>query len=106
MMAIPWAREISGVNAERRSPWTRTSPASGTSAPARIFIRVDFPAPFSPTIAWISPRRTARETPSRACTPGKALETQVIVRASVIDRAPPNSGGRGRAPAAPSRYFL
>jgi hypothetical protein len=37
------------------------------------FIKVDFPAPFSPIIAWISPRRKSKLTPSKASTPGKLL---------------------------------
>ena len=31
---------------------------------------VDFPAPFSPSSAWISPGRTSRSIPSLATTPG------------------------------------
>jgi len=33
---------------------------------------VDFPAPFSPIRAWISPARMSKETSFRAVTPGKA----------------------------------
>src|SRR5690606_12233758 len=40
---------------------------------------VDLPAPFSPTMAWISPARTARLTSELATTPGKRL---VIPRSS------------------------
>src|SRR5215218_11136956 len=36
-------------------------------------MRVDLPAPFSPQIAWISPRRTWRLTSESALTPGKVL---------------------------------
>src|SRR6185369_13668458 len=38
-----------------------------------MFISVDFPAPFSPTRAWISPGFRSKETPSSASTPGKRL---------------------------------
>jgi hypothetical protein len=38
-----------------------------------MFINVDLPAPFSPTSASGSPRRTESETPSQARTPGKRL---------------------------------
>jgi hypothetical protein len=41
---------------------------------------VDLPAPFSPQIAWISPRRTARETSASALTPGKVLVIERISR--------------------------
>src|SRR5512140_1724686 len=46
--------------------------------PARILISVDFPAPFSPTRAWISPASTWMETPSSARTPGKLFPIAVI----------------------------
>ena len=36
-------------------------------------IRVDFPAPFSPISAWISPLFRWKSTPLRARTPGKLL---------------------------------
>ncbi|MNI87319.1 hypothetical protein D3C73_1445080 [compost metagenome] len=34
---------------------------------------MDFPAPFSPQIAWISPERTVIETSDSALTPGNSL---------------------------------
>ena len=43
-------------------PLIRISPESGRWAPERTFISVDFPAPFSPTSAWISPRPRSSET--------------------------------------------
>src|SRR3954469_22647446 len=42
-------------------------------------MRVDLPAPFSPQIAWTSPRRTTIDTSDRALTPGNSL---VIFRIS------------------------
>src|ERR1700738_943604 len=48
-------------------------PESAGCAPARIFISVDLPAPFSPTSAWTSPARTSNVTPSSARTPGHVL---------------------------------
>jgi hypothetical protein len=51
------------------SPLTRISPSSGCSSPYSIFIRVDLPAPFSPTRAWISPSATSRSMWSLATTP-------------------------------------
>src|SRR5699024_3235264 len=44
-------------------------------SPESSFIRVDFPAPFSPTSASTSPWRTSRRMSSRACTPGNPFET-------------------------------
>src|SRR5918997_6597466 len=62
-------------------------------------MRVDLPAPFSPQIAWISPRRTARLTSSRALTPGKVLVMPRISRmwSSMGPRRPVvgASGARG-----------
>ena len=42
---------------------------SGATTPARILISVDFPAPFSPISAWISPGATASVTLRNAGTP-------------------------------------
>src|SRR6266513_935078 len=36
-------------------------------------MRVDLPAPFSPTSAWISPRRSSKRQLRSAWTPGKSL---------------------------------
>ncbi len=38
-----------------------------------IFMRVDLPAPFSPTRPWTCPTCTSKDTPSSATTPGKRL---------------------------------
>src|SRR6267378_5847084 len=43
-----------------------------------IFISVDFPAPFSPTSAWISPLRNWMVTSSSARTPGNSLVMPLI----------------------------
>ncbi len=51
----------------------RISPASGRYSPPRMFMRVVFPAPFSPSRAWTSPARSSRDAPSLATTPGKAF---------------------------------
>ena len=56
------------------------SPPSGGCAPARIFIRVLLPAPFSPTSAWTSPGHIVRSTPLSARTPGKLFVTPRTVR--------------------------
>src|SRR4051812_24305310 len=56
-----------------RAPSMSTSPESGCSIPAAIFISVDLPAPFSPSRATTSPAPTSSETPFSACTPRKRL---------------------------------
>src|SRR5919206_5270423 len=43
--------------------------------PASTRMSVLLPAPFSPTRAWISPRRSTRSTASSATTPGKRFVT-------------------------------
>src|SRR6185437_13601880 len=45
-----------------------------------MFISVDLPAPFSPSSACTSPRRTSRETSSLATTPGNSLRMPRISR--------------------------
>src|ERR1043166_2158010 len=48
--------------------------------PARIFINVDFPAPFSPIKPTISERWTLKAMESSARTPGNRFEIPVICR--------------------------
>src|SRR5580765_1391964 len=45
-----------------------------------MFIRVDLPAPFSPSSAWTSPRFTSKDTRSFATTPGNSLRMSRISR--------------------------
>src|SRR6185312_11735358 len=54
----------SGTCASR--PSKRSVPAAGDTIPDRVFTSVDFPAPFGPTSATISPRPTRMLTPSSA----------------------------------------
>ena len=63
------------------SPRMKISPLSAWYIPPRIFISVDFPAPFSPTIAWTSPSSIERLTSDSALTPGNDL---LILRISMI----------------------
>ena len=76
---MPLRRESWALCSSRGAPSNRISPESLRYTPARILISVDLPAPFSPTRAWISPRRRVRSTPARAFTPGNSL---VILRTS------------------------
>ena len=48
-------------------------PLSNSCTPVRTLISVDFPAPFSPINAWISPFRKVKSTWERARTPVKFL---------------------------------
>src|SRR6266550_9595973 len=74
-----------------------------------MFISVLFPAPFSPSRAWISPDSSSKATWSFATTPGNALTIPLASTAGVADACgaavigPPlaRCRGRGRMPAAP-----
>ncbi len=72
-MPMPARSRRAATGKSLSSPLTVTVPSSGRCAPYSVFISVDLPAPFSPTIAWIVPGRTVRFTPSFATTPGKRL---------------------------------
>ena len=67
---MPSARASAGLATRTGSPRQRIAPASGRVAPQTSFVSVDFPAPFSPSSAWISPARTTRSTRSLASVPG------------------------------------
>src|SRR5881394_1069553 len=75
-MLIPWRLASRAFFNRTRRPASRISPSSGSWTPARSFISVDLPAPFSPTTAWTSPQRISKLTWSSAVTPPKRLETR------------------------------
>src|ERR671912_1990165 len=66
MAATPWAWASAALRSVTGSPSTSIVPSSGAWMPVMILIRVDLPAPFSPTSAWTSPGASARDTPSSA----------------------------------------
>src|SRR3954463_7213261 len=72
-MAMPASVASRGEWKRMGRPLTRISPSSGRMLPARIFISVDLPAPFSPIRACTVPGRIRRLTPSSATTPGYRL---------------------------------
>src|SRR5438270_1944091 len=53
----------------RSTPSTSTWPASGASRPVTMRSEVVLPAPFGPSSAYSSPRRTSRSMPSTAGRP-------------------------------------
>ena len=61
-------------------PSTRYSPLVGLCTPENVLMRVDFPAPLSPSRHMTSPARTDIETPDRAMTEPKCL---TILRTSM-----------------------
>src|SRR3546814_4725473 len=69
--ALPISR---GVDQHTISSSRRIVPAVGASAPARILISVDLPAPFAPSRPWTRPGASTRSTPFSATVPlGKVL---------------------------------
>src|SRR3954471_6625535 len=75
-----------------------------------MFINVDLPAPFSPSSACTSPRRTSNETSSLATTPGNSLRIPCIsrTRSSATRSHPTKKREEGVAEARPllSRTLL
>ncbi|OPZ66871.1 MAG: hypothetical protein BWY81_01618 [Firmicutes bacterium ADurb.Bin467] len=55
-------------------------PASLWLTPVRHLMRVDFPAPFSPSSAWTSPLASEKSTLLSAFTPGNAISIPFIER--------------------------
>ena len=68
-MAMPRWRASSGDFGETSTPSTVIVPEVSVTTPAITLVSVDLPAPFSPTSAWISPRRRSKSTFSIAGTP-------------------------------------
>ena len=69
--------------------------------PDSTFISVDLPAPFSPQIAWISPRWTDIDTSCSALTPGKVLVMACISRMGLAMGLPPSFVVQGAAVGTP-----
>src|SRR5690554_6087152 len=66
------------------------SPVSGFSVPAIWWISVDFPAPFGPISAWISPGRRSSVTPSVAFSAPKDLRKSLMSRMASTMALPPS----------------
>ena len=65
-MAMPRLRASSGVRGTISLPAISIVPEVSVTTPAMTLVRVDLPAPFSPTSAWISPSRRSKSTLSIA----------------------------------------
>src|SRR5581483_6823978 len=59
-------------------------PSSGVTAPVKTLMRVDFPAPFSPTNAWTSPACASNDTFLSARTPANDFEMEIARRMGLI----------------------
>src|SRR5436305_1277015 len=73
IMAMPAAFDWAVVSKTTSTPSMSTRPPSGRCTPARILTSVDLPAPFSPTSACASPRRSSIQPSSSARTAPKLL---------------------------------
>src|SRR5689334_9667208 len=81
---MPSALASRGERISTGAPLILIVPVSRAIAPPSIFINVDFPAPFSPIRATISPVPTVRLTPSSATTPGNRLLIPSISRSGTF----------------------
>src|SRR5438132_879363 len=73
MIRIPESSAWRGPENRTGRPSRRISPSYSVMAPARIFISVLLPAPFSPQRAWTSPAAATSDTSRSARTPPKVL---------------------------------
>src|SRR5712671_529103 len=65
------------------APLTRIEPESGLTTPARRFLIVDLPAPFSPTSATTSPGATVKLTSLTAVMPPNRFVTRSTATAGL-----------------------
>ncbi len=73
MIRMPASSASRGPAKATGLPSRTICPSKSVIAPARIFMSVLLPAPFSPQSEWTSPARARKVTPSRAWTPPKCL---------------------------------
>src|SRR5215831_12168985 len=85
MVTMPTAMASRGLAKWHSSPSRRTTPRSGRWTPPRMRISVDLPAPFSPTMAWISPYATSKSTPlSATVAPNRLVMPSALAAGPVI----------------------
>src|ERR1700730_14115 len=84
----PSRRRVASLSATRSSPSRFADPLSGSSSVARIFMSVDFPAPFGPSSPNI-PGGISSEMPRKARTPPE----YVFVRSRIESKVAVLSGG-------------
>jgi hypothetical protein len=85
IVTIPAAIASCGLANAQGLPDTKIRPLSGRWTPPRMRMSVDLPAPFSPTMAWISPGRTSKSTASSAIVASNRLQ---IASARTTGRPP------------------
>jgi len=89
IMVIPirCAARVSGICTSR--PRKKIFPSSFGYTPVSTFIRVDLPAPFSPTSACTSPAFRSKRALFNACTPAKRFSIPSIRTSSSVKISPP-----------------
>ena len=92
MIATPRDTACAGESKTTGSPKSSKVPVVDVSTPARIFISVDLPAPFSPNSAVTAPARISKSTPRKAWVP-----PYVFVIARAVMTTPRASGCRPAA---------
>jgi hypothetical protein len=87
MTATPLSRASAGVKCARSTvaPSTVIAPSSARTAPVMTLIRVDLPAPFSPTSACTSPGARSNDTPFSARTPANDFRMDETVSSDIGD---------------------
>src|SRR5258706_6948692 len=75
---MPWSSESRGEENDTALPSTLSVPDVCGCSPEMILMRVDLPAPLSPSTQATSPARTVRLMPSSAMIGPKALPTSSI----------------------------
>src|SRR5262245_26987018 len=74
MIRIPTSSAARGIENLTGRPSKQISPSYSVIAPAKIFMSVLLPAPFSPQTAWTSPALAVNDRSNSARTPPNFLE--------------------------------
>src|ERR1700691_5423762 len=85
-------------------PLNSRPPSVGRCTPARIWISVDLPAPFSPNRTWTSPGLSSKSTRSSASTPGNCMDRPLARKTGVGTFAAPTPCAGANVAAANSIY--
>ena len=88
-VAIPASIASRGVSKDIGRPSNRISPFDGLCTPDIVLIKVDFPAPLSPSRQWHSPGRTSKLTPASAMTFPKCFSMSRISTMGAASGASP-----------------
>src|SRR5580692_1188911 len=87
---MPWPMASCGVASATGWPSQYTSPPERIWTPVSSLISVDLPAPFSPTIAWISPFSKIRSTLFSAWVAPNRLSSPLSTRRGAAESAAPD----------------